>query len=130
MKLQQGMAVAGGAVLVLGIAVWLVSTRSAADEEQLAQGRALYSTHCAECHGENLEGAPDWQTPSPDGKLPPPPLDRTGHAPHHAEAELFEVVKHGMASVNGGKPTDMPAFADTLSDDEIGAVLAFIRSHW
>jgi mono/diheme cytochrome c family protein len=26
--------------------------------------------------------------------------------------------------------SDMPAFADKLSDDEIWAVLAFIKSHW
>jgi hypothetical protein len=34
-----------------------------------------------------------------------------------------------MASANGGKPTDMPAFEAVLSDAEIGAVLAFVRSH-
>ena len=35
-----------------------------------------------------------------------------------------------MAAVNGGKPTDMPSFKAILSDEEIGAVFAYIRSTW
>jgi mono/diheme cytochrome c family protein len=100
------------------------------DPQLLALGRDLYATHCAACHGAELEGQPNWQVPLPDGRMPAPPLDASGHAPHHPEQQLFQVVKGGMASVNGGKPTDMPAFGDVLSDEEIGAVLAYIRSHW
>ena len=57
------------------------------------------------------------------------PLDATGHA-HHDQSQLFQIVKEGMASANGGRPTDMPALEGVLSDAEISAVLAFIRSHW
>ena len=35
-----------------------------------------------------------------------------------------------MAAVVPGYESDMPAFAGRLSDEEIRAVLAFIRSSW
>lgn len=98
------------------------------DRDALTLGRTLYAAHCAACHGTDLEGQPDWQTALPDGRMPAPPLDRTGHVHHHPEAELFRIVKHGMASVNDGRPTDMPAFENVLSDEEIRAVIAFVRS--
>jgi mono/diheme cytochrome c family protein len=101
-----------------------------ADAQELALGRSLYAAHCASCHGRNLEGQPDWQVALPDGRMPAPPLDETGHAPHQDRSQLFQVVKKGMASANGGRPTDMPAFEGVLSDREIGAVLGFIQSHW
>ena len=40
--------------------------------EQLATGKALYRTHCAECHGQEAEGTPSWRQPGPDGKYPVP----------------------------------------------------------
>jgi mono/diheme cytochrome c family protein len=89
----------------------------------------LYALNCAVCHGAKLEGQPNWQTARPDGKKPAPPLNSTGHAPHHPEAELFRIVKRGMASVDN-RPSDMPAFQDVLSDDEISAVLAYIKTTW
>jgi mono/diheme cytochrome c family protein len=124
---------AGAALLVLALPLlaWPAAAAAQQPDPQLpGLGREIYATHCAACHGENLEGQPNWQAPLPDGKMPAPPLDASGHAPHHPEQQLFQVVKGGMASVNGGKPTDMPAFEGVLSDEEIGAVLAYIRSHW
>ena len=30
---------------------------------------ALYAENCASCHGSDLKGEADWQTPNPDGIL-------------------------------------------------------------
>jgi mono/diheme cytochrome c family protein len=44
---------------------------------------------------------------------------------------LFRVTKEGPAAVVGnGYESDMPGFGDVLSDDEIHAVLAYIKSTW
>ena len=99
--------------------------------EQLARGGKLYAQHCAACHGAKLEGQPNWRQPLPNGRMPAPPHDESGHTWHHTDAVLFGITKHGMAGyAPPGYQSDMPAFAGTLSDDEIRAVLAYIASHW
>ena len=98
---------------------------------QLPQGKALYSRHCASCHGRNLEGQPDWRRRKPDGRLPAPPHDSTGHTWHHSDDHLFQITKLGTeAIVGGGYKSDMPGFGDVMSDEEIRAVLEYIKSTW
>ncbi|MGG7568203.1 c-type cytochrome [Rhodovulum sp. DZ06] len=105
--------------------------RGPEDGERLARGAALYAEHCASCHGADLSGAPDWKTPGPHGRLPAPPHDASGHTWHHADALLFRIVKEGSAAViGGGYESDMPGFADAMSDAQIRDVLAFIKSTW
>lgn len=115
------------------IATWiLVGLRADAENaETIALGRTIYETQCAACHGAQLEGQPDWQMPLPSGRLPAPPHDATGHTWHHPDDILFRIVKEGTAAiVGGGYESDMPGFADVLSDAEIRAVLAYIKSTW
>ncbi|MEQ8228794.1 MAG: cytochrome c [Rhodospirillales bacterium] len=102
------------------------------ETDNLARGRTLYQTHCASCHGKNLEGQSDWQIRRPDGRLPAPPHDRTGHTWHHPDEHLFQMTKHGLVPplAPEGYESDMPAFGDVLSDDEIWSVLDFIKSTW
>ena len=101
------------------------------DAEQVALGEQVYTSFCSGCHGANLEGQPNWKKRLPLGNFPAPPHDASGHTWHHADQWLFEVVKFG------GKyhapplyRSAMPAYENTLSDVEIAAVLAFIKSHW
>jgi mono/diheme cytochrome c family protein len=97
----------------------------------LVEGRALYRQHCARCHGANLEGQPDWTKRLPSGRLPAPPHDASGHTWHHSDRTLFEITKKGTAAVVGdGYESDMPGFDGVLSDEQIRAVLAFIKSTW
>ena len=101
------------------------------DAKQVALGAEVYRRHCASCHGADLEGQPNWRERLPNGRLPAPPHDASGHTWHHADAALFAVVQHGMKPlVSPDYESDMPAFAGTLSDAEIHAVLAFIKSRW
>jgi mono/diheme cytochrome c family protein len=101
------------------------------DVKQVALGQAVYAQHCASCHGVNLEGQPDWRTRKPDGRLPAPPHDADGHTWHHPDEHLFGMTKNGMrAYAPPGYESDMQAFGDILSDAEIWAVLAFIKSRW
>ena len=101
------------------------------DPAQVALGRALYDAHCASCHGADLKGEPDWQSRRPGGELPAPPHDESGHTWHHPDAQLFAIVKHGIARfAPPGYKTNMNGFGATLRDDEIRAVLAYIKSTW
>ena len=103
-----------------------------ADPQTIKLGARLYGEHCAACHGANLEGQPDWRRRRADGRLPAPPHDESGHTWHHPDEVLFAITKHGLVPPYAPKDyqSDMPAFAGKLSDDEIRAVLAYIKSRW
>ena len=102
------------------------------DAELVATGARLYAAECATCHGASLEGQPEWRSPGPDGLRPAPPHDETGHTWHHDDATLFALTKLGLAGVMGREApaSAMPAFDGVLTDDEILAVLSYIKSTW
>ena len=101
------------------------------DQAQVAEGQGVYRAQCARCHGANLEGQPNWKERQANGRLPAPPHDPSGHTWHHPDSALFGIAKHGLADfAPPGYQSDMPAFAGTLSDDQIAAVLAYIKSTW
>lgn len=101
------------------------------DATQVALGQDVYASNCASCHGMNLEGQPNWQQELPTGGRPAPPHDETGHTWHHNDASLFTTVKYGgQATSPPGYTSNMPAFSHQLSDAEIWAVLAYIKSTW
>lgn len=109
---------------------WLVD-RMAGDAARMARGETLYAERCASCHGAKLEGQPDWNSPLPSGRMPAPPHDASGHTWHHPDGVLFRVTKEGPAAVvGGGYESDMAGFGNVLTDDEIEAVLTFIKSTW
>ncbi|MEQ5825761.1 cytochrome c [Sulfitobacter sp. NFXS29] len=109
------------ALTVLGVPV---------DAEMLDQGADLYAGNCASCHGADLEGQPDWRRRLDNGRMPAPPHDETGHTWHHADQQLFDITKNGLASVVPGYESDMPVFEGILSDAEITAILGYIKSTW
>ncbi|MCW5634380.1 MAG: cytochrome c [Rubrivivax sp.] len=102
------------------------------DPRLLALGEKVYAAQCASCHGANLEGQPNWKVPGPDGRLPAPPHDATGHTWHHPDDLLFRITKFGVAKAANLKdhPSAMPAYEGVLGDEEIVAVLSWIKSRW
>ena len=104
------------------------------DNNEIVQlGQQIYAENCASCHGANLEGqTSDWRSPGPDGKLPAPPHDASGHTWHHTDELLFSLTKYGLAEAAGLKnyESNMPIYKDILTDDEIIAVMSFIKSTW
>lgn len=101
-------------------------------EARIERGADIYARHCAGCHGAALEGEPDWRSRRPDGRMPAPPHDATGHTWHHPDGVLFEITKFGMTPPHApdGYLSDMPAFDGVLTDQEIVDVLEFIKSRW
>lgn len=102
------------------------------DRELVSHGREIYASNCASCHGENLEGQPNWQEQGDDGLFPAPPHDASGHTWHHTDELLFRITKHGVAKAVGleNHSSAMPAYEGVLSDVQIVAVLSFIKSQW
>lgn len=98
----------------------------------IQEGEKIYQAQCAACHGRYLEGQPEWRTRDASGYLPAPPHDATGHTWHHADDLLFEITKYGPSVVinDANYKTKMPAYENILSDEEIVAVLSFIKNTW
>lgn len=105
------------------------------ENRDLNNGADLYIDNCATCHGANLEGQPDWRSPGPDGVLPAPPHDETGHTWHHDSQLLFDYTWLGGAEALAargitGFKSGMPGFRGTLREEDVLDILAWIRSTW
>lgn len=102
------------------------------DAALTAVGERVYAAHCAACHGTRLEGQPNWRERGPDGTLPAPPHDASGHTWHHPDELLFRITKQGVARAANLKDyvSAMPAYEGVLGDEEIVAVLSWIKAQW
>ena len=90
---------------------------------QLQRGAGIYETRCANCHGEDGQGRPRAYVPLAGNRalLRDPP------------ANLVQVVLGGAfpASTAGNpRPFGMPPFATELSDEDVAAVLSYVRNAW
>lgn len=86
------------------------------DEELVAQGEAIYEARCIFCHG-NQQG---------EGRSRgAPPHNQAGHTWHHPDRLLFQWVLDGPPL-----RTAMPTFRGTLSEEEVRAVIAYIKTMW
>ncbi len=86
-------------------------------------GSAIFQAKCAACHQPNGQGIP--------GLFPP--LAASEWVTGKPEV-LANILLHGIDGKITVKGTDyngqMPAFKDLLKDDELAAVLSYIRSDW
>ncbi len=108
-----------------------VITAADRGSETYELGQIVYNTQCAACHGVNGEGQfPDAPMEKDEsGRYGAPPHDDTGHTWHHHDDLLIQIVQEGGM----GDPVNfytMPAFDSILSDEEIEAVIAFIKTMW
>lgn len=122
-------------LVAAGVAFWLLRDDGTLlkpdDAAVTARGSEVYAEACASCHGEALEGQPNWRETLPNGRMPAPPHDKTGHTWHHPDADLFAVTKFGTAAFVGADyQSDMPGYSKILGDDDIIAVLSFIKASW
>jgi mono/diheme cytochrome c family protein len=88
-----------------------------------SEGRRIYAARCAGCHG--AEGR---------GKLPHyPPLARNQSIGMGSAVNPIRIVLNGgypPGTRRNPMPYGMPPFAQDLNDNEIAAVVTFIRTAW
>jgi mono/diheme cytochrome c family protein len=119
------------ALLVLLVLAAACGGLGAGNTDTLQRGSRIYKANCASCHGALGEGDPGWRVQRPDGSYAPPPHNSSGHTWHHGDGLLFQIVKHGGASLNiPDFKSGMPAFKGTLKDDEVRAVILYLKTLW
>ena len=87
-----------------------------------AQGEALYKQFCSTCHGEGRGNGPA------AAGLPVKPADHTNGAVMNkiSDSELFKAIKEGGPAV--GKSPAMPPWGGSLKDEQIRALVLYVRS--
>ena len=125
-------------VLVIISLMMSACTTGRSDEQYIATnpeaytlGQQVYIQNCASCHGENGEGQfPDApMQPDSTGRIGAPPHNGEGHTWHHDDDLLYQIVREGgMGNAQMFYP--MPAFGEQLSEEEIEAVIFYIRTFW
>jgi cytochrome c553 len=80
------------------------------------KGAGHYETGCRPCHG-----SPDLRRPKIARGMTPHPPDLPSRIPEWRPRHLFYIVKHGI------KFTGMPAWPAQQRDDEVWAMVAFLR---
>jgi len=95
----------------------------AANDPAMVAGGAIYRDQCSACHGLDGKGVPQLF----------PALAESPAVRSKDPASLIRVVLRGARSVATDKePTGpgMPSFAWQLNDDQVAAVLTYVRNAW
>ncbi|WP_233842660.1 c-type cytochrome [Dyella sp. 2HG41-7] len=86
-------------------------------------GKKIYAAQCATCHGTNGEGR-GWDFP---------PLAGNQSIQMTSSVNPIRMVLNGgypPGTIRNPRPYGMPPFAQTLSDEEVAAVVTYIRTAW
>jgi mono/diheme cytochrome c family protein len=95
----------------------------AADAATMTMGGKIYADECSGCHGPNGQGTP--------GLFPT--LAGASMVRQNDATSLMHVVLRGARSVGTDRaPTApaMPSFGWILTDDQVAAVLTYVRNSW
>ena len=87
-------------------------------EETVAKGLDLFSRHCIACHG--LDGQ-NTGVPFADRMSPPVPLLVSHDVQAYADGQLKSIIENGIF------PSGMPAWKGILDDDEMWAIVHYLR---
>lgn len=96
---------------------------AAAAQGDAKRGETLYQVYCTQCHG--VTGNGKGVNAAHIAVMPRDHTD-TKEMSARTDEELFKVVKHGGKSIN--KSVLMPAWGRNLSDEDIHALVAHLRT--
>jgi mono/diheme cytochrome c family protein len=92
-------------------------------KQVIEQGRKLYEQHCTDCHGADGKGAPPgW-----------PPLAGNQALTMTDSVNAIRIVLNGgfaPGTQGNPRPYGMPPFSHLLNDEEVAAVVTYLRASW
>jgi mono/diheme cytochrome c family protein len=97
------------------VATTTPAAKATATPDEFASARANFAKHCEACHGAEGEGGVKTVH---EKKLKVPSFS-SGHALKHTDEDFVEQIMKGGDG--------MPEFKDKLSQDEINALVRFVR---
>lgn len=108
--------------LSVAVAAALTSGIVLGDESDAVHGAELYRTLCTQCHGVTGDGR---GINTRDMAVLPRDHTDTGEMSARTDADLFKAIQGGGKAVN--KSVLMPAWGGNLSDEDIDALVAYLR---
>jgi len=92
--------------------------------ESMFRGVKLFQQHCAQCHGPEAQGHPDWQNPQ---VVAAPPLNGTGNDWKRRKQDMLALIKNGVKRKG---ELIMPAWKGRLTDQEIEDIISWYQALW
>src|SRR5580698_2420630 len=86
--------------------------------DTIADGKEAFSHYCVACHGMDGQNT---GVPFADRMSPPVPSLASKEVQRYTDGQLKWVIDYGI------RPSGMPGSKGTLSDDEIWAIVMFLR---
>jgi mono/diheme cytochrome c family protein len=108
--------------LLAGACFWCAATKTAL-AQNAAEGKKLYVSYCATCHGETGKG---------DGmaarSLPVKPADHTNGTVMNQLSDQFlrDIISKGGSAV--GKSSFMPSWGSSIDEKQVRDLVAYLRS--
>ena len=102
-------------LLALSLVVWGSSVTTEGADKTVQEGQKLFENNCADCHRINGQGLPD--------KFPA--LDKNLFVTGDPN-KVIETVLNGRK----GKLGQMPSWKDSFSDQQLSAIITYVRQAW
>jgi len=113
-------------IVASGAALSALAVIGAASQQMPPDGRALFNANCATCHGADGTGSARHNPAEVGFDLPLPNFADCSFANREADADWSSIIHRG--GPRRAFPRVMPAFGEALSDEEIDAIIGYIRT--
>ncbi|GMR18263.1 MAG: hypothetical protein BMS9Abin33_0669 [Gammaproteobacteria bacterium] len=98
--------------------------------ESISRGAAVFQRNCAECHGPEAQGHPDWGSTTTGKKkayVVAPPLNGAGVTWKRSRQDIKNIIKQGVIKEN--VPV-MPAWKGRVDEQELDDVVTWFQALW
>lgn len=99
------------------------ASQTVADQSSNALGKTIYLSSCSACHGSDGSGQSHMF----------PPLAKNANVQSADPSTIIRVILQGVRTATTDRrptPSAMPAYDWKLGDEEIAAVVSFVRNSW